>query len=197
MNKITKKHKNVFVLGRYNLDKYDNKIRTRLKWSNISTKYEINKFVRNRSLNVNYKTIHAAKGLESDVVCVVNMFPGILGFPSQMEDDEILFLVLPNPENYPNAEERRLMYVAMTRAKKEVHLFSGNGFYSSEFVKELKKEFRPVDTENTSRYSSQNNLSKFLCPTHKVRLVRRSGRRGPFWGCPKYFSDNCRHTRDI
>ena len=31
------------------------------------------------------------------------------------------------------------MYVAMTRAKKEVHLFSGNGFYSSEFVKELKK----------------------------------------------------------
>ena len=65
MNKITKKHKNVFVLGRYNLDKYDNKIRTRLKWSNISTKYEINKFVRNRSLNVNYKTIHAAKGLES------------------------------------------------------------------------------------------------------------------------------------
>ena len=90
------KHKNVFVLGRYNLDKYDNKIRTRLKWSNISTKYEINKFVRNRSLNVNYKTIHAAKGLESDVVCVVNMFPGILGFPSQMEDDEILLLVLPN-----------------------------------------------------------------------------------------------------
>ena len=197
MNKITKKHKNVFVLGRYNLDKYDNKIRTRLKWSNISTKYEINKFVSNRSLNVNYKTIHAAKGLESDVVCVVNMFPGILGFPSQMEDDEILFLVLPNPENYPNAEERRLMYVAMTRAKKEVHLFSGNGFYSSEFVKELKKEFRPVDTGNTSGYSNQNKLSKFLCPTHKVRLVRRSGRRGPFWGCPKYFSDNCRHTRDI
>ena len=50
---------------------------------------------------MNYKTIHAAKGLES----VVNMFPGILGF-HQMEDDEILFLVLPNPENYPNAEEK-------------------------------------------------------------------------------------------
>ena len=51
------------------------------------------------------------------------MFPGILGFPSQMENDEILLLVLPNPELFPNAEERRLMYVAMTRAKKEVHLF--------------------------------------------------------------------------
>ena len=92
------------------------------------------------------------------------------------------------------------MYVAMTRAKKEVHLFSGNGFYSSEFVKELKKEFKPIDTDNSTGstgYSSQNKFSKFLCPTHKVRLVRRSGRRGPFWGCPKYFSDNCRHTRDI
>ena len=31
------------------------------------------------------------------------------------------------------------MYVAMTRAKKEVHLFSGNGFYSQSLLKNLKK----------------------------------------------------------
>jgi DNA helicase IV len=195
MNKITKKYKNIFILGRYNLDKYDNSIKKRLYKSNISTKYEINKFVRNKSLNVNYKTIHAAKGLESDVVCIVNMFPGILGFPSQIENDEILYLVLPNPEKYPNAEERRLMYVAMTRAKKEVHLFSGNGFYSSEFIKELKKEYPSFD--DNKNIGKKNTLSKNKCPKHNIRLVKRNGYKGPFYGCPKYFSEEkCRYTEN-
>ena len=122
------------------------------------------------------------------------MFPGTLGFPSQMEDDEILALVLPNPEQYSNAEERRLMYVAMTRARKEVHLFSGNGFYSSEFVKELKNEFKSIN-EIDSNDKSENTGK--ICPTHKVILQRRKGYRGSFYGCPKYFSaEKCRYTED-
>ena len=194
MEKITKKYKNIFIMGRYNLDKYDNTIKKRLPKSNIATKYEISKFTKNKSLDVSYKTIHGAKGLEADVVCLVNMFPGTLGFPSQMEDDEILALVLPNPEQYSNAEERRLMYVAMTRARKEVHLFSGNGFYSSEFVKELKNEFKSIN-EIDSNDKSENTGK--ICPTHKVILQRRKGYRGSFYGCPKYFSaEKCQYTED-
>ncbi len=194
LKKITKKHKNIFILGRYNLDKYDNTIRKRFFKSNITTKYEIQKFTKNKSLDASYKTIHAAKGLEADVVCLVNMFPGRFGFPSQMEDDEILALVLPNPEQYPNAEERRLMYVAMTRARKEVHLFSGNGFFSSEFVKELKNEFRSI---NQIGSEDEKGDTGRICPTHKVKLQRRNGYKGPFYGCPKYFSsEQCRYTED-
>jgi len=194
MKKIIKKNKNIFILGRYNLDKYDNTIRKRFFKSNITTKYEIHKFTKNKSLDASYKTIHASKGLEADVVCLVNMFPGILGFPSQMENDEILALVLPNPEQYPNAEERRLMYVAMTRARKEVHLFSGNGFYSSEFVKELKNEFRSINQIGSDDEKVDTGR---ICPTHKVKLQRRKGYRGPFYGCPKYFSsEKCRYTED-
>ena len=194
LEKITKKNKNVFILGRYNLDKYDNKIRKRFFKSNIITKYEIQKFTRNKSLNVNYKTIHASKGLEADIVCVVNMFPGILGFPSQMENDEILLLVLPNPELFPNAEERRLMYVAMTRAKKEVHLFSGSGFYSSDFIKELKNEFNKINSIDGEK---DEDDAERICPTHNIKLQRRRGYRGPFYGCPKYFSsEKCKYTED-
>lgn len=196
LNEIIKKHKNVFILGRYNLDKYDNKIRKRFYKSNIITKYEILKFTRMKSYNIDYKTIHASKGLEADVVCVVNMFPGKFGFPSQMEDDEILLLVLPNPELYPNAEERRLMYVAMTRAKKEVHLFSGNGFYSSEFIKELKNEFEEIKKQEDIEDEEFDEASR-VCPTHKVKLQKRRGYRGPFYGCPKYFSsERCKYTED-
>ncbi len=194
MKKITKKYKNIFILGRYNLDKYDNTIKKRFFKSNITTKYEIHKFTKNKSIDVSYKTIHAAKGLEADIVCLVNMFPGRFGFPSQMEDDEILALVLPNPEEYQNAEERRLMYVAMTRARKEVHLFSGNGFYSSEFVKELKNEFTSI---NEIGSDDEKGDTGRICPTHKVKLQRRNGYKGPFYGCPKYFStERCRYTED-
>ncbi len=195
LDKLIKKDKNIFILGRYNLDKYDNKIRKRFFKSNIITKYEVQKFTKKRSLNVNYKTIHASKGLEANIVCVINMFPGILGFPSQLENDEILLLVLPNPELYPNAEERRLMYVAMTRAKKEVHLFSGSGFYSSDFIKELKDEFNNINYMNGEK--DETDDEERICPTHRVKLQKRRGYKGPFYGCPKYFSsEKCRYTED-
>lgn len=193
MNELIKKNKNIYILGRYNLDKYDNKLRNRFFKSNIVTKYEVNNFTKNTSKNITYKTIHAAKGLEADVVCLINMYPGILGFPSQMENDEILMLVLPKPEQFPDAEERRLMYVAMTRARKELHLFSGNGFYASEFVKELKKE---LNISKTNNFRAKDK--KRICPTHKVNLVRRNSYRGPFYACPKFFgAEKCRYTESV
>ena len=42
------------------------------------------------------------------------------GFPSEIVDDPLLDLVLPEPEEFDHAEERRLFYVAMTRARKTV-----------------------------------------------------------------------------
>ena len=193
MNKLLKKDKTIYVLGRYNLGKYDNKLKTRFFKSNIVTKYEVNNFVKNKSNKVIYKTIHASKGLEADVVCVINMFPGILGFPSQMENDEILNLILPKPESFPDAEERRLMYVALTRARKEVHLFSGNGFYSSDFVKELSKSIKYDKLEN----SCAKKISR-KCPKHKIELVRRNSYRGPFYACPKFFSpEKCKYTENV
>ena len=42
---------------------------------------------------------------------------------------------------------------------------------------------------------TENNVR--ICPTHKVNLQKRRGYRGPFYGCPKYFSsEKCRYTED-
>jgi DNA helicase-4 len=43
-------------------------------------------------------------------------------FPAEKEDDPLLNLVLPQPEIHAFAEERRLFYVALTRAKEKVYL---------------------------------------------------------------------------
>ena len=63
------------------------------------------------------------------------------GFPSQLEDDPLLNLVLPPPPEgaYPHAEERRLCYVAMTRARRGAYLIA-DSLRPSTFVEELLRE---------------------------------------------------------
>lgn len=67
-------------------------------------------------------TMHRSKGLEADYVIVNGLTADKYGFPSAIEDDPLLNLVLARPDSYPNAEERRLFYVALTRARHQVHL---------------------------------------------------------------------------
>lgn len=69
-------------------------------------------------------SIHAAKGLEADYVIVMDMVQDYRGFPSTIEDDPVMALVMPDKESHPYAEERRLFYVALTRARRECHLIS-------------------------------------------------------------------------
>jgi DNA helicase-4 len=67
-------------------------------------------------------TAHRSKGLEADYVIVTGLTADRYGFPSEIEDDPLLELVLAKPDSYPHAEERRLFYVALTRARRQVHL---------------------------------------------------------------------------
>lgn len=67
-------------------------------------------------------TIHRSKGLEADYVIIGGLIADKYGFPSEIEDDPLLDLVLAEPDSYHNAEERRLLYVALTRARHQVHL---------------------------------------------------------------------------
>lgn len=67
-------------------------------------------YVGREAVSVTMMTIHAAKGLEFDEVVIVGLEEGLLPHSRsllQMEDVE---------------EERRLMYVAMTRARTKLHL---------------------------------------------------------------------------
>jgi DNA helicase-4 len=73
---------------------------------------------------IEISSIHAAKGLEADYVVVMDMVQDFRGFPSTIEDDPVMRLVMPEKDLHQHGEERRLFYVALTRARRETHLIS-------------------------------------------------------------------------
>ena len=90
-------------------------------------------------LKITFKTIHASKGLEADHVILLNADSGRTGFPSAIVDDPLLSLVSPEIEGFENAEERRVMYVAMTRARHTLTILASDTKMSS-FVTELMQD---------------------------------------------------------
>ena len=89
-----------------------------------------------KDLNITFLTVHTSKGLESDIVIVLNMADALMGFPSKLEDDPILRYVNVNKDYFPYEEERRLFYVAITRTKNKVYLLTPKR-NPSIFIKEL------------------------------------------------------------
>ena len=90
----------------------------------------------NGALQVDFSTVHSAKGREADYVVALYLKDDRMGFPCKVEDDPLLELVLPRSSGYPFAEERRLFYVAMTRARIGAYLIT-DPVRPSEFVEEL------------------------------------------------------------
>ena len=103
--------KSVFLLGRYSFDDYY------LSFMYKSVK-EGNRFyyiIGDRKIE--FLTVHKSKGLEADYVIVLQCNKDTYGFPSQVSDDPSLQYVLTASDKFPYGEERRLFYVAITRAK--------------------------------------------------------------------------------
>lgn len=138
-------------------------------------------------------TVHRAKGREADHVFVVGLSGGVMGFPNLMEDDPVLRLVLPSVEPFPNAEERRLFYVAMTRARRGVWLVTPRSNPSA-FVNELLKE----DPDIVTLVAMDGQLTLELDPPHRCprcthgTIVTRTGPYGEFLACSAWPSCEAR-----
>lgn len=136
-------------------------------------------------MRIEFRTIHSSKGLEADYVIVVRMSSGNYAFPSTIEDDPILLLAMPNADEHLFAEERRLFYVALTRARRMVVLYC-DARLPSPFVTELQRDGRVVFGGGGKR----------LCPSCKRgSLARREGPFSAFLGCTRY--PLCRFTQPI
>ena len=135
-------------------------------------------------LKVSFSTVHKAKGLEADYVVIVDVVIGKYGFPSEIEDDPVMNLVLAVEQQIPNAEERRLFYVAATRARRKTYILTDD-HRRSQFVDELEKPGYRAWV-----LPSEAGMRVADCPLcGGGRLKLRVGKFGQFYGCS---STRCR-----
>lgn len=98
--------------------------------------WEYRQELQNEGIKVQSKTIHAAKGLEAKVVFIVGLKDGKGGFPDVWLEDRIFQIIKPANHDDLLEEERRLFYVAVTRAKDKLFLLAEKG-NESRFIKEI------------------------------------------------------------
>ena len=198
--------KEILLLGRYNFDKklfegqrqvssqdWEDQEDEPMRKGNFSIVYKADQgetLVTYTSpvgtLTMKFMSVHKSKGLEADIVILLNCSSGAYGFPAQLSDDPILNLLLSDADQFENGEERRLFYVAMTRAKEQVYFLTDQA-QKSKFI----TEFEITD--------SGNSIKK--CPRCvEGDLILRTGpsKSGTgqyaFYGCSN-FNYGCDYTK--
>lgn len=141
--------KSVFLLGRYSFDDYY------LSFMYKSVK-EGNRFyyiIGGRKIE--FLTVHKSKGLEADYVILLQCNKDTYGFPSRVSDDPSLQYVLTASDRFPYGEERRLFYVAITRAKIKTWVL-----YDTRFPSVFVNEFLHPEKVTEESYAKHPNANK-------------------------------------
>ena len=158
-------HAKIFLIGRYNFDIRKISHCEYLTVEAYEDKFLIT--MRERpDIQFDFLSAHKSKGLQADYVFIINCRDATLGFPSRVEEDKLAGLVRElaihnlsqdknpkkksrffsdfllerrlNDSDFAFSEERRLFYVAMTRARKKV-LFLTVKDKESPFILELRE----------------------------------------------------------
>ena len=141
--------KSIFLLGRYSFDDYY------LSFMYQSIKEGNRFFYVIGGRKIEFLTIHKSKGLEADYVILLQCNKDTYGFPSLVSDDPVLNYVLTKSDQFPYGEERRLFYVAITRAKMKTLVL-----YDKRFPSVFVDEFLHPEKLSEESYVKHPNANK-------------------------------------
>lgn len=156
----------IFLIGRYNFDIKRILHCEFLEFKNNTCELKIS-MPKRPDLDIRFYSAHKSKGLQADYVFIINCRDATLGFPSQVEEKDLITITketflwkahnkklvglrrgsllvrawnfLTTTRECEFAEERRLFYVAMTRARKKVFFLTVQN-KESPFILELREE---------------------------------------------------------
>ena len=134
-----------------------------------------NYFFSYKNLKIKIFSIHKSKGLEADYIILLNCNSGYFGFPAERNDDSLISLLLSETENFPFAEERRLFYVALTRAKSKIFIISRNG-QESRFIHEIQKN---LSSKEILKQEDQEKCP--ICKIGRIKKINRINKDGSTW----------------
>jgi hypothetical protein len=147
---------NFAVISRYNHDLFKIEERLHLKGIpyNLCTNYDPERS-KQHNKKVTLATIHASKGLEWDIVFFMNLHDDV--FPARKGDDEIIC-------------ERRLFYVAATRAKKGLYMtYSRHERSLSRFVREIPRPFLKFHNVASFKLSTNEAAASMMSIEDMIR----------------------------
>lgn len=131
-----------------------------------------------------FATIHKSKGMQADYVLVLGLFASqcdIYAYPNDWHEDALGQLFLPPKEGLADAEDRRLLYVALTRAKHKAALVVHEK-HPSRYAIELMKAWTGGEILLDG---GPLELCGVCGERWKSMVYPRNGRT-PFMGCPAY-----------
>ena len=142
-------NKSIFLLGRYSFDDYY----LSFLYKSVKEGNRFYYFIGDRKIE--FLTVHKSKGLEADYVIILQCNKDTYGFPSMVSDDPVLDYVLTKSDQYPYGEERRLFYVAITRAKIKTYVL-----YDIRFPSVFVDEFLHPEKVTEESYAKHPNANK-------------------------------------
>lgn len=141
--------KSIFLLGRYSFDDYY----LSFAYQSVNENGRFYYIIDNRKIE--FLTVHKSKGLEADYVILLQCNKDTYGFPSMISDDPVLDYVLTKSDQFPYGEERRLFYVAITRAKVQTMVL-----YDQRFPSLFVNEFLHPEKVTEESYVKHPNANK-------------------------------------
>ena len=196
----------VFFLGRYNFDADMLKKSFDVRYDNRDSSTVVT-YKNRQDLKMKFYTAHKSKGLQADYVFIINNRALHMGFPSKIDNPSLVERLLEKADAYPDAEERRLYYVAMTRARKKVFIVTQVSNVST-----FAQEILPYADEQKVMLVSErweqgvipivdaelpyiDNHTPYICPQCGGTLRKIKGPYGEFYGCSNYRSRGCKYKR--
>lgn len=154
---------------------------------------------------VKFWSAHKSKGSESTHVIIIDVTSGLYGFPCEVQDSSVLEMAKRMETKGYMEEERRLFYVALTRSKQFLYVFSIENS-ESPFIGEIADHVVKIHVDTKERWLS--HVSRYMgafingkqierpifCPECGKALLERDGRYGRFLGCSGY--PGCKYTFD-
>ncbi|MCM1988096.1 3'-5' exonuclease [Methanococcoides seepicolus] len=96
---------------------------------------------------IHFMSVHKSKGLQARVVFLLNVVEGLYGFPCERENPDIFEPATKGRKKDREEEERRLFYVAVTRAKEKLIIYTQKGSESN-FLEEIQNHVIVENLQN-------------------------------------------------
>ena len=184
-------NKKLQIISRYNRDiyrlvnektgKYQNAKLTQLSESSMEFEWQLSDTRRPTPLKIPFCSMHKAKGITRDIIIIINANSGSHGIPATRGNDPVAETLLTKLDDYPHAEERRLWYVAITRAKEKTIIIS-DAYRISPFVFEISPRLTGAGVR--------------VCPKCHRGIMQEKRRRkdGKIYYSCSNFTGGCRYT---